>query len=126
MNYDPTTGPDPEWWLELDEAEQIDLVIEHHEDPEEWHPELPNIYAHAAMHTAVENQVALNDPPVVAATLERLQKQGLVRHDALHAIAYVLAQQMDGMLEVGKSFSQSRYSAKLKKLTAKKWQRWGK
>ncbi len=125
MTYDPTTGPDPEWWLGLDEAERIDLVIEHHESPEDWHPELPNVYAHAALHAVVENQVALNEPPVVAATLERLQKQGLTRHDALHAIAYVLFQQMGGVLEGGKPFSQSRYSSKLKKLTAKKWQRVG-
>lgn len=125
MNYDPTTGPDPEWWLGLDEAEQIDLVIEHHENPEEWHPELPNVYAHAVMHTVVENQLALNEPPAVATALERLQKQGLDRHEALHAIAYVLFQEMGGMVDSGQPYSESRYSSKLKKLTAKKWQRVG-
>jgi hypothetical protein len=45
---------------------------------------------HGTMHAIVENQVALGDATVVPATLTRLMREGLDRHDAIHAIGSVL------------------------------------
>jgi hypothetical protein len=45
---------------------------------------------HAAAHVLVENQVAMSDATVVPATLNRLMREGLDRHEAIHAIASVL------------------------------------
>jgi hypothetical protein len=45
---------------------------------------------HAAAHVLVENQVAMSDATVVPVTLNRLMREGLDRHDAIHAIASVL------------------------------------
>src|SRR5262249_40443203 len=46
---------------------------------------------HATIHMVVENQLALNDEPVLRA-LERLKKEGLTRHDAVHAIGSQVAE----------------------------------
>ena len=53
--------------------------------------ELPNLPLHAGVHIIVENQVAMGTATRTAATLERLQGEGLDRHDAIHAIGSVLA-----------------------------------
>ena len=51
---------------------------------------LQNVTAHAALHTVVENQTAMNLEPVVLAMC-RLTKEWLTRHDAVHAIGSVVA-----------------------------------
>ncbi|MCZ7664791.1 MAG: DUF6398 domain-containing protein [Thermoleophilia bacterium] len=89
--YDAHRAPDPDPWLELDEDERIALVLEHHRQAGE---QAPNMELHAMIHAVVETQVALGDEEPTAATLIRLQEEGLDRHDALHAIGSVLAHQM--------------------------------
>jgi len=52
-----------------------------------------NPYLHLSLHLALEEQVAIRQPPVVACALEFLmQQKGMDRHDALHAILEVLAE----------------------------------
>jgi len=52
-----------------------------------------NPYLHLSLHLALEEQVAIRQPPEVAASLEFLmQRKGMDRHDALHAILEVLAE----------------------------------
>ena len=88
MRYDASKAPDPQEWLELDESERLDLVKRYH-----IRAKLPvgeNERLHAAAHVIVENQVALGDVTVVPATLARLMREGLDRHDAIDAIASVL------------------------------------
>ena len=86
--YNPESAPEPDSWLELDEQERIRLI-------EAWHRaahiRLPNVTAHAAFHTVVENQLAMNLEPVVRA-MHRLMKEGLTRHEAIHAIGSVVAE----------------------------------
>ena len=93
--YNPESAPEPAPWLELDEQERIVLVA-----------------AHAAFHTAVENQIAMDLEPVVRA-MHRLTKEGLTRHDAIHAIGSVLAEHLFDILSTGQSddadASQARY-----------------
>src|SRR6516164_9600323 len=88
MHYDASKAPDPEEWLELDEQDRIDQVIDYHK-----RSKLPvgeNNKLHAVAHVIVENQAAMGDATVVPATLDRLMLEGLNRHDAIHAIGSVL------------------------------------
>lgn len=89
--YDPFNAPDPDEWLELDEQERIDLVVQYHNDQD---IELPNINLHSMFHVVVENQVAENIEPVINA-MERLQSEGLDRHETIHAISKVLIEHLD-------------------------------
>src|SRR5216684_1598692 len=89
-SYDPEVSPPMVQWLELDEAVRIELVSAYHRHKE---IQLPNHQLHAVIHVVVENQVALGESTVVT-TLMRLQTEGLSRHDALHAIGSVLAQNL--------------------------------
>ena len=121
--YNPERGPEPESWLELDEQERIFLI-------ETWHRvariKLPNLTAHAALHVIVENQIALDLEPVVRA-MDRLRKQGLTRHDAIHAIGSVVAENLFGILKADQNddaaASQARYCAAVERLTAVSWRR---
>jgi len=117
MKDDPLKAPDSESWLELDEQERIDLI-------ENWHLDagidLPNVLAHSAVHAIVENQAALKEPAVVD-TLNRLMRQGLDRHESVHAVANVLAKHLNIALRKKKPASNEAYFKALRKLSAKKW-----
>lgn len=117
--YDPGLAPNPDEWLELDEQERIHLVERHHRLARD---KLPNLTAHAAFHTIVENQIALNLEPVVRA-MARLTKEGLTRHDAVHAIASVAAEHIYDLLNKndGSDTSPTRYNEAVEKLNAKSW-----
>ena len=88
--YNPNRDPDPAEWLATDEAERLRLILD-------WHLrrrvplEKPRL--HAAIQLVVENQIALGIEEVVDA-LRRLQDDGLSRHDAVHAIACVLSDEI--------------------------------
>ncbi len=120
MRYEANEQPDPEIWLELDETERIDAVMDYHrrttvmlKDPE----------LHATAHVVVENQVALGVATSVPATLDRLMDEGLDRHDAIHAIGgiimnivYDVAREADDGGDIN-----AKYSRELAKLTATGW-----
>ena len=92
--YDADHEPDPKAWLGLDEETKLDLVVQYHRH---HRPRTPRVRLHATFHTIVENQVAANEP-VVVETLTRLRNEGLSRHDAVHAVASVLAGQVYDVL----------------------------
>jgi len=115
--YDPDHAPDPAEWLAADEQERIIRV-------EDYHSlagiELPNAPLHATFHAIVENQIAAGDPPSVARAVERLQKEGLDRHDAIHAVGSVLIGQIHDAIKSAAppdSFNDS-YIAEVEALTA--------
>lgn len=56
--------------------------------------QLPNAMLHATLHTIVENPNAMGDETVVKDTLKRLQREGLDRHEAVHAVGSALVDQM--------------------------------
>jgi len=117
--YDPLKTPEPSQWLALDEAERIDLVVQHHERDK---VKVPNLRAHAAIHAVIETQIAMGDELPVAATLARLQSEGLDRHDAVHAIGSALAEQIHGVASGTVSGEpNSAYAAALERLNAKSW-----
>ncbi|MDQ6960751.1 MAG: hypothetical protein Q9M27_06920, partial [Mariprofundaceae bacterium] len=67
------------------------------------------------------NQFAMAVEPVPA-TLARLIRQGLTRHDAIHAIGAVISGDIFDIMNGNvKTWSPRRYAKRLKKLTAKRW-----
>jgi hypothetical protein len=120
--YNPEVAPDPEQWLSLDEGERILLVESYHRDAR---VELPKAARpmHASIHVVVENQLALNDEPVVRA-FARLRKEGLSRHDAVHAIGSVVGEHIYDLLKEKKDSpetSRARYYAAIERLTVATW-----
>ena len=118
--YDPDHAPSPEKWLALDEDERIDLVIRYHRRARVL---LPNARIHAVFHVVVETQAAMGGEIRVRQTLERLQAEGLSRHDAVHAVGSVLMKHMQGQLAVGHPAGDpnAAYWAELAELTADGW-----
>ena len=119
--YDPDRSPNPGEWLALDEQLRIHLVEKFHRKAR---VKLPNIKAHAAFHAIVENQIAMQHPPVARA-MERLSKQGLSRHDCVHAISSVLVHHFHELMTTKTgdppAVIQARYDAAVERLTAAGW-----
>lgn len=116
--YDPNVPPTPGAWLALDEGKRVDLVIDHHASER---IRLANARLHAAVHVVVENQLALGEPAVREA-LERLQREGLRRHDALHAIgsaATALVLDLASGNPEAAADARRAYERRLSELTAK-------
>jgi len=120
-NYDPILELDSKQWDLLSEDERVGVVIKFHQ---EAGIELPDENIHALLHVIVENQIVLGDETPVEAVLQRLIDESLDRHDAVHAIAYILADHMFELLR-GEDAAPGKdeYYADLEKLTAAKWQR---
>jgi hypothetical protein len=124
--YDPLIPPDPERWSALGEQEQLDLVADYHRRAR---LRAPNAKAHAVIHAVVERQIALGDEIPVRRTVQRLMSEGLDRHDAIHAVGFVLAGHMNdlvhrGELNAGEDPNTAYYEA-LETLTAEEWLRSG-
>ena len=120
--YDPTINPDPDKWLALDEAEQINLVVDFHINAKEEAPEGGEML-HASFHVVVENQIAMDVEPVPE-TITKLIRQGLERHEAIHAVGAVICENVYDLLNVTeKSWNSKRYRSRLEKLTAKRWKK---
>ena len=124
--YDPLKAPDPEQWLETDEDERSYFIRVYHENAG---VELASVamLTHVALHTVVENQIAMAEETNVPETLQRLMDEGLDRHQALHAIGTVLIERMHDAVrgDGGKESLIKDYYRKLDELTAEKWRRMG-
>lgn len=120
MRYDADRQPDARSWLDLDEGERIDMVVDYHR---RMRVKLENAKVHAIAHVIVENQVALGEPPLASATLARLMDEGLDRHDAIHALGSVIMGVMfDALREPGgKPDVNAQYNRELATLTAASW-----
>lgn len=121
--YDPEVPAVAIEWLALDELRRIELAELYHRAARE---KAANHRAHAAFHAIVENQIAEGLEPVVRA-MARLVKQGLSRHDALHAVGSVVAEHyfeaMNTKDERFAASAQARYNAAVERLTAVEWRR---
>jgi hypothetical protein len=117
--YDPDIAPEPAAWLALDEQLRMTLVEQYHQ---RRRIRMPNIRLHAVMHTAVENELAEGET-IVTETLLRLRKEGLTRHEAVHAIASVLISHMHAILtrQTTERFDTSAYHKDLRRLTKDTW-----
>ena len=120
QSYNPLRQPDPEVWLALDEMERIHLVSDFHL---QRRVKIPSITGHAVIHSIVETQAAMGTETPVAQTLERLQAEGLDRHDGIHAIGSVLAEKMQNLMADGSQMEapNEEYWAALENLSAANW-----
>jgi hypothetical protein len=119
--YDPETAPDAAEWLELEEDERVDRISAYHRHAKVT---LPNRQVHAVLHSVVENQIA-EEMQTVRETVARLQKEGLSRHDALHAVGSVLVGRLHALMQAGAraQFEVEAYFQELRSLSAEKWLR---
>lgn len=83
--------PGDSFWADLSEEEQIHAIIQHHRLR---NIELPDAQLHALTHLLVEQHLACGKSPVAVASLRRLVGEGLSRHEAVHAIGWVLTTTM--------------------------------
>jgi hypothetical protein len=120
-NYDPAVAPEPAEWLEIDEQLRVALAEEYHKSAQ---VQYPNLTLHAAFHVIVENQLAEGVQSTVTA-VARLMGEGVSRHDAIHAIGSVLAEQIQ---QAAKSqdpnygeVAQAWFDTKVARLKAKDW-----
>jgi hypothetical protein len=122
QRYDPLEAPDPEEWLALDEQERIDLVLNYHRKAR---IRLPNAKVHAIVHAMVETQIALEDETPARRTAQRLMDEGLDRHEAIHAIGWVLIEFMSDLMGEPESRAEPNapYFTALERLTVEDWRR---
>jgi hypothetical protein len=123
--YDPNDDLPVSDWTALDEDEQVMAVRQYHE---EAGIDVPNLDLHAILHTIIENQVALEGETPVPDALDRLQDEGLSRHDAIHAVATVLMKHLDSILDLAMqpgaasdSFDVEGYYRDVRTLTKDDW-----
>lgn len=116
--YDALKAPDPKAWLATDEDERLALVQNYHRRIRV--PRSPKQRPHAVIHVIVENQIA--DPSLPThGHCERLVAEGLDRHEAVHALGSVIAEQVvDAARNTMKP--QDEYWRKMALLTARGWQ----
>ncbi len=76
---------------------------EHRRHP---HPGLKGarLRLHVAIHAVVETQLLEDKPAETAATLARLQAEGLDRHQAVHAIGTVVSSEIFEVMQEGKAY----------------------
>jgi hypothetical protein len=120
QRYNPLVSPDPEEWLALGEQERIDLARDYHRKER---IRLPNAKVHATVHAIVETQIALGDETPAPRTAQRLMDAGLDRHEAIHAIGWVLIQFMSDQTETPEfeTDPNAPYFAALERLTVEDW-----
>jgi hypothetical protein len=108
--------------LDLSEEETILATKKYHDDHEPKMDEGSSII-HAAMHAVIETQIAMIDPPQVHRTFTKLIDAGLDRHDAIHIVGSVLAEQLYHLMELQKSAQYNPYGRSLGELDIKKWKK---
>ena len=119
-SYDPMVAPEPKEWLAMDEGERLKLVEDYHRRKK---IRMPNVRAHASFQAIVENQIAMGSESPAADKLRELMREGLDRHEALHAIASVVGRMFYGVMKNEITGDPNVWYAKeLKKLTKKSWQ----
>ena len=119
--YDPNLAPDPQAWLALKEDVRIAQAEVFHK---KRRIRVPGLTAHATFHAIVENQIAQGMDAVVRA-VPRLMDQGLSRHDAIHALGWVLSQHLYELMNTDQpdepGVANARYAAEVERLQAKDW-----
>ena len=73
----------------------------------------------------VETQIALEDETPARRTAQRLMDEGLDRHEAIHAIGWVLIEFMSDLMDEPESRVEPNapYFAALERLTVESWRR---
>ena len=85
--------------------------------PQEINGMVINPFVHTVWHVMVDKQIQDESPEFVAETYNRLMKEGLDSHDALHAIIGVYADIYYGSFRKGDGFSNLDYESNLERLS---------
>ncbi len=119
-SYDPLSPPAPQEWLAVPDQRRIDLVLAYHHATGERGE---NEQMHCLLHAIVENQVAMGDRMPVGEKIRQLMAQGLDRHQAVHAIAIVLATHMRRQANAiqRKGDDEQRYFSEVRRMNARKF-----
>ena len=118
--YDPANSINAQEWLELEEAEQIELVRDFHSELNLDMP-IEALTVHSSIHIIVENQLAMR-VDLIPETIAKLTRQGLDRHEAIHAIGAIISEDIFDVIRGNiEEFSPAKYRRKLEKITAKRW-----
>lgn len=120
MIYDADRAPDPATWAATPDPERLAAVEAHHRALATPHPDVSQPRVHAAIHLVVENQLASGAPPEARRAMDRLVRGGLSRHEAVHALASIVAAAAQGALS-GSRFDAAAYARALDALTAEAW-----
>lgn len=116
--YDPERAPDAAEWFALDEAERLRVVRNYHVSAR---IKTRDVKLHAWDHVIIENQLAMGFGPSRRA-IQRLQAEGLTRHEAIHAMAAVVVKCLQenpyGANAVSAKVMQTRMNAELEALSA--------
>jgi hypothetical protein len=117
-SYNPLNPPNPEEWLAIDESERLHLVEEFVWENE---PGIEGEMSHVALHVMIENQIALGDETPVKAVHERLMREGLDRHDSIHAIGTAFSEMLWENKGIPEQGAQEDFFERVEALTATKW-----
>ncbi len=120
LGYDADRAPDTEEWNAADEDARLAAIRAYHDQLDE-HPDTPNPKLHALMHVIVENQLAAGDPPEAAETLARLLVAGASRHAAIHAIASIVAEEIQAVMKDDRAYDREATARRLKHLRPADW-----
>lgn len=121
MPYNPDTPPDPDVWLQLPEAERLELVYNYLEEVGRGE-HIESIEVLATLIATVENQVAFGAETPVAKHVNRLQMEGLDRYTAVLAVVDAFGSYMEEILQAGDDYSAEAYDRALSRIHAKDWQ----
>ena len=113
FEYDANIAPSPERWLALAEGDRLAVIDAFHHAENRSTGQRASL--HNGIHCIVENQIALSNPPATAETLARLMRDGLSRHDAIHAIGTVVTELLT---HAAGAYDEKAYVGKLQRLTA--------
>jgi hypothetical protein len=120
--YNPLIEPKSEEWLQLSEDDRLDAVIDFHEN-NEGDLAVEALSMHASIHVIVESQLAMG-VELVPETMAKLERQGLDRHEAIHAIGAIIGEYIFNSIQgENADFSPTQYRRKLEKITAKRWRK---
>ncbi|RPI83485.1 MAG: DUF1841 family protein [Chloroflexi bacterium] len=75
-----------------------------------------NPILHVQFHATVENQIRLKDPKEVAQVVKLLVEKKYTRHEAIHAVANILAEEVFGIMTEKRPFNREKYLKQLRKL----------
>ena len=122
-SYNPESPPAPGEWLQLPEHERVRIVATYHMV---HRLKSGSAKAHAALHAIVENQAATGYGPTVRA-LARLQRQGLSRHEAVHAVGSIVSgfmfAAMNSPSQPDSHALQSAINSRIEALDAQSWRK---
>ncbi|MFH1809069.1 MAG: DUF1841 family protein [Pseudomonadota bacterium] len=119
--YDADRGPDVGLWLALNQADMI-AAVEYFHLRQHLRRRSEALRSHAVLHMAIETQVAEGQPPEAQQALRRLQKQGVDRHEAIHALGSVLSSHLGKALQTDR-FDDEAYAGALAVMDATTWRR---